>query len=686
MTRKKDEHDVLPRTGSRIHEPEQLPTETTYQYCDRLERALRDYEDRFEGVMDGAACGIWDWDRHTDKVFVSDSFFKLLGFESPRQRLRLRGLFELIHPEDLIQIRNNLKQYLRAGKRFSFDCRFESFGGEYIWMNLSGLAVRDKQGRIKRISGSLIDIDLRVAAFQAQLDSETRFHEAFANSSTGLAIISLEGHYLFANRSFCKLLDRQSSEIVGKSVLEFTYSEDRALTMEMASSLVYEHSRDSGFEKRYIRKDGSIAWARVTSVIHRDQDGMPKYYISLITDLSEQKKIESENQRLEAALRRLQALSTIGTMTSGLAHDLNKLLTPIIGYLDMTLEDLPKESTVRENLEIALESAQHAKDVAIQILNISKKETDGLQMIKLSTIVDNSIKLLRVSLPVGISVERAFETERDVIGADYHQIHQILMNLGVNAGHAMKETGGVLRIRISETEVHLDSFGPNGTRRGQYVRLEISDTGKGMSPETQARIFEPFFTTKDNEEGTGLGLFVVKGIVRRHGGSIHVKSEPGCGTTFTILFPRSTAEAHVSTENHVLDVKGGEHILWVDDEPLILELGKQMLEYLGYRVSVADCSHSALKLFKESSHDIDLIITDSSIPDLSGEDLALQIHEIRGDIPVILCSGFSAQASNIGQYSAILDKPFSIKELARAVRHSLNMNRQTVQVPSSIAI
>ena len=375
-------------------------------------------------------------------------------------------------------------------------------------------------------------------------------------------------------------------------------------------------------------------------------------------------------------LRQAQKMEAIGTLTGGITHDFNNILAAIIGYTDLAIIDIPDGSKARYNLLEAKKAIRRAKELVNQILTFSRQSEQKLIPVKISIIIKEALKLLRASLPTTIEIHKHIERDTGTIKADPTQVHQVLMNLCTNAGHAMRENGGgILDVRLrnvsisKKSEIDLDP--------GLYVKLTVSDTGYGITPDVLERIFDPYFTTKEKGEGTGLGLSLVHGIVKDHDGNITVETEPEKGTTFHVFFPRiEEAEKGADKVAEESLPNGQEHILFIDDEFALVDIGKQMLENLGYKVTTKTDSLEALKLFQEQPHEFDLVITDMTMPNMTGEKLAKELMRIRPDVPIILCSGFSEQmteddAKEIGIKEFAM-KPLVMEDLAKTIRKILN--------------
>ena len=400
--------------------------------------------------------------------------------------------------------------------------------------------------------------------------------------------------------------------------------------------------------------------------------------ITTLMDVSDRVRVQSEKVKLQADLFQAQKMEAIGTLAGGIAHDFNNVLAAIMGFVEMALIDIPDADPVRGNLDQVLKASHRARELVRQILAFSRKDVRLHKEQLLEPIVEESLNLIRASLPTSVAIDKRLEAPEGMVHADATQIQQVLLNLCANAAHAMEERGGVLKIRLKAHQVDeaLAASVPH-IESGPYLRLTVADTGKGMTPDVLQRIFDPFFTTKEMGKGTGMGLSVVHGIVRAHGGAIEATSEPGAGSCFHIYLPRATASGRQTAVEPLPTMAGGhEHILFIDDEVMLTDMGRQMLQRLGYRVTTRTSSIEALEAFRARPDDFDLVISDMTMPNLTGDRLASSLLAIRDDIPIILCTGFSAlldasRAREMG-VRAYLSKPLSIRELARTVRAVLD--------------
>ena len=368
-------------------------------------------------------------------------------------------------------------------------------------------------------------------------------------------------------------------------------------------------------------------------------------------------------------------MEALGTLAGGIAHDFNNLLAAIIGFTELIRDHLPEESRERSHAKKVLEASMRGRDLVKQMLMFSRRSEEERKPLRVSSIVKETVKLMRASIPSTISIRANVESESGVILGDPVQMQQVLMNLATNGAHAMRETGGVLDIELSDSVVaQSDGIPPEP---GPYMKLVVRDTGCGIPPEVMDKIFDPFFTTKKPGEGTGLGLSVVLGIVKQSRGYITAESEPGKGSTFTVYFPRIEERPVIeAADGYGLIQTGHERILFVDDEKALVELGEDLLAELGYEVTCRTSSREALTLFRLEPSRFDLIITDQTMPDLTGVDMAREMLVIRPDVPVILTTGFShlvdADRALAAGIKAFAMKPLTKKEIAKTIRKVLD--------------
>lgn len=507
-------------------------------------------------------------------------------------------------------------------------------------------------------------------------ESESWFRAVVDNLNEGLLVTDLEERIVYANSRIAQMCGSTPEELVG-TLADDLWPEE--LRDEVAHRTAQRHAGACDrYETQILHRDGHRIWVNVSAAPYRDTCGNVTGCFGILTDITDLKTAEEEREKLEAQVRRTQKLETIGTLAGGIAHDFNNILTPILGYADMARLDTSAGSMARACIEHVIQAAHRAKDLVRQILMFSRQVEQERKPLWLHPIVKEALKLLRASIPRTIEIRETIQPDCEPVLADPSQIHQVLMNLCTNAFHAMRDNGGVLEVGVAPVTVDeaLARTRPH-LHAGRYVRLTVGDTGCGMTRDVIDRIFEPFFTTKEIGEGTGLGLSVVHGIVTKHGGDITVYSEPGRGTVFHVYLP--VAE-NVSAANPVAEeslATGHEHVLFVDDDGEIAEMAKMMLERLGYTVTIRSSSVEALEAFRAAPERYDVVITDQTMPKLTGSRLAAELLAIRPDLPVILTTGFSETISTetFGRHSirAFVMKPIVMHDLSSALRRVLDL-------------
>jgi len=406
-------------------------------------------------------------------------------------------------------------------------------------------------------------------------------------------------------------------------------------------------------------------------------------FYSLLRNQNEnlEKMVEERTRTLAKYERQLQQvlkIQAIGTLAGGIAHDFNNILFPIVGYTELTMDEVPDDSVAHNNLEEVLKAAHRAKDLVQQILTFSRQSGQERKPVEVHSIIEEALKLLRASIPASIEIIHKIDDDCHPVMGDATQIHQVIMNLCTNAYQAMQDKGGTLEINLSEVDVgYEETVEKIGMQPGKHLQLLVRDEGCGMDAVVLGRIFEPYYTTKEQGKGTGLGLSVIHGIVKNHRGDISVNSTPGKGTTFKVYLP-IIEDMDTVTEFEPSNgaVKGNERILLIDDEEQIVSMEQQMLENLGYEVTARTDSTEALKEFSQKPQNFDLVITDMTMPHMTGDELALKLLNIKPDIPVILCTGFNEditeeKALAMGIQKFVM-KPVIKNDLATTIRTVLD--------------
>lgn len=496
---------------------------------------------------------------------------------------------------------------------------------------------------------------------------------------------NLSGEYIFANTTLCRQLLNavDTSEPIGKTDAYFAHRERAAhpdnsqwhtfgeLCMD-SDAVTLKGMKEMQFEE-YGQVKGQLLYLDVHKAPLFNAEGTLIGVVGSARDITQRKQAEEMMKSLQAQLLHAQKMEAIGTLAGGIAHDFNNILGAVLGYAELARDSSPTGSEVARDLDRVLEAGHRAAALVKQILAFSRQaDTERIPLAPVH-MVKEAIRLLRPTLPTTITIKHRLDTRTRSILADPSQLHQIVMNLCTNAFHAMEQTGGILDISLSDCELTLQELlSYPGVQPGEFVVLSIGDTGSGISPEIRDKIFDPYFTTKEVGKGTGMGLAIVHGIATASGGFVACESKPGNGTVFRVFFP--AIEEDVTRESQPAEAAptGKERILLVDDDDILAEMGQTMLERLGYEVTVLTSSLEALALFQNHPEVFDVVITDQTMPGMTGMDLARRMLQIRPDIPIILCTGFSnlvseeqAKGSGIKGFAM---KPMTKKEMALLLR------------------
>ena len=547
-----------------------------------------------------------------------------------------------------------------------------SSSGETQWFHIIKVPIKGHQGEFRGLVSMALDVSERKRAEEALRESEEKLRAMADNSPAQMNLKDLEQRYTLVNRQFEIVHGISSKEALGKKTEDLFPS---AYTKKIVAQ-----------EKEVLRTGQTIEWELETplpdgskmTVINtkfpiRDDNNKITGVGTITTDISYRKALEEQ-------LRQSQKMEALGTLAGGIAHDFNNILYPIIGFSDLLLEKMEASSEEYLYLTHIAGSARRAKDLVSQILLFSRHSQTAKSVCDLVPVAKEVIKLMRSTLPKTISIKEEVSKNQATVFCDPSQIHQVLLNLCVNAGQAIS---GIGEIKTALETLEFEGFECFDGKKlfGKYVRLAVSDSGVGMDEETRSQIFDPFFTTREVGKGTGLGLSTVFGIIQNHGGGIAVSSEPGKGATFEIFLPlaEGNIEKLPDTPEPVRDF-GSEHILFVDDEEAITKLGRISLERLGYKVTVVSDGPKALEIFTANPDRFNLVVTDQTMPNMTGETLAHELLKLRPDLPIILCTGhsevISPESSKAIGITTFLYKPITPNELGRAVREVLHQAKE----------
>ncbi len=634
----------------------------------QAEQALRESEERFRNVYNTAPLAFVVWDRDTRVTDWNKEAEEVFGWS--KEEIIGHNFFDFLIPAKDRPHVEEVVDTLLKGELSSHTVNDNlTKEGQIITCEWNNSPLHDDDGNVIGVISLALDITERRKAEEALKESEKRYRTVLEANPDPVIVYDIEGNVVYFNPVFEQVFGWTLEERINKKMDVFV-PEDNWPETEMMINKVLAGERFSGIETRRYTKNGNMIPVSVSGSIYKDQGGKPFYTVVNLRDISEQKKLESQ-------LQQAQKMEAIGTLAGGIAHDFNNILGIIIGNTELAIDDVPEGNPARYNLEEIKTAGLRAKDVIRQLLSFSRYTQYEYKPLKIAPIIKESLRFLRASIPTTIEIRQNISDDCDTILANPTQIHQVMINLGTNAAHAMQEKGGLLEVmidnvRLSDRDI---SFAPD-LRAGKYVKLKVSDTGKGMEPKVQNRIFDPYFTTKNVGKGTGMGLFVIHGIVKEYKGAIKVESKPGKGSTFTLYFPAIEGETIPEIRKFEELPTGNENIMFVDDEASITKMSKEILHRLGYQVESKTNPIDALKLFRAEPSKFDLVIVDMTMPQMTGDALAREILTIRYDIPIILCTGFSEKidkkmAKEIG-IKSFLTKPIVRGEIANVVRQILD--------------
>jgi PAS domain S-box-containing protein len=580
-----------------------------------------------------------------------------------------------------------LDSILKKGNVNDFELSLKDAEGNNHLFSANSALVRDKHGKPKKIIDSLHNITERKRSEIALQNSRDLLFNIMNGIESTIYVADMETHeILFMNKY---MQDMFGKDLTGEICWKALRNESSPCSFCSNEKLL---DKDGKPTEGYVWEDKNPITKQWTVKFDRAIKWIDGRYVRLqvATDITEAKELEKARLQMETRLHQVQKMEAIGTLAGGIAHDFNNILSSILGFTQLALEDAEKGSVLEDDLKEIYKASNRAKDLVKQILTFSRQDKEEDHMpVRVSTIAKETLKLLRASIPSSIAIQENILTRSRILG-DPSQIHQIFMNLCTNASQAMDEQG-TLTITLEDVMLEDPSAqGFHGIDPGKYLAIYILDTGLGISPAILDQIFEPYFTTKKLGKGTGMGLATVHGIVKNHGGEILVESKPGKGSCFTIYFPiiESDTKAVKKVPEHIQP--GTERILFVDDEPPIIKMASKMMEWMGYKVSSRSSSLDALELFRSKPDDFDLVMTDMTMPHMTGDSLAREIMKIRSDIPIILCTGYSnkiteEQAKEIGIKGFVM-KPVVKEDLAKMIRRVLDGQKEKQRTGSILVI
>lgn len=648
---------------------------------------------------------IWDWNIATGTLEWFGNIDGMLGCDAGEFPRTITAWENSIHPDDRDRVMAALKRHLDMQAAYDEEYRVVQKNGDIRYWKDRGISKFDKNGKAYRMIGSCTDITGRKKIEQTLKASEEKYRALLDHAVDAILIADFSGKFLEANQKAEELLGYKRDELLDMQFTEIHPPEELEKVInafrDMAEGKCYSCN-----DTKVIRKDGitipvditgsavEYAGTRIMQGIFRDiterkraEESLRKAHEELEVRVQERtselskayrylKREMEQRKRAEAQLRQTHKMKAIGTLAGGIAHDFNNILAGIMGFTEMIQEGADPKSREYHWLGLVLKGVYRGRDLVRQILAFSRQAEHDQKPVALGNVVDEVLKMLRPLIPTTTEIKFENFADDDTILADPAQLHQVLMNLCTNGVHAMGKRGGTLEIIVERGQLTKEHpMSVPDMKPGNYVTLKVSDTGCGMKPEIIERIFDPFFTTKRHGEGSGLGLSVVHGIVQNHGGFLTVQSQPGKGSIFCIHLPH-TEKPEFQSDEESMPAGGNECILFVDDEDLLVQLNQERLTRLGYEVVGATTSPEAFRIFRKDPGKFHIIITDYTMPQMTGIGLAKKILKIRRDIPIILCTGYndfvSPEKAKKAGIAEFLLKPQSRTELANAIRRTLD--------------
>lgn len=616
-----------------------------------------------------------------DGYIIEANYRMIAGLGYNQNEIARQNISRVMVPEQRSQVPGYLSR-LRQGKKTTGKVTFITKSGQFRLMEFSSIVGRQSDnGEVAYCLAR--DITDSERTEKALAESQERFNNIFQTAAAGMMIVSNSTHLVVeVNPAAIQMIGRAADQIAGEAFDKFVISPPADDTMPTDSGAI------DPIECELIA-DNNEPIPILKTMRPMEFNGQPHWIVSFVS-IERIKEAEAAKREAESQLNRSQHLQAIGTLAGGIAHDFNNILYGVIGYTQLALDDAPKGSLLQENLQQVLQGSRRAKDLIAQILTFSRQDDTEKKPIQPAPLIKEALKLLRASIPASVDIKSNIEPMTQMILANPTQLHQVVMNLCTNAAQAMLPQGGLMKVTLGEVMLESEMCSLHGTvLPGPYVQLVVSDTGAGMPESVMKRIFEPFYTTKRQGSGTGMGLAVVLGVVQSHGGYIRVNSDLGKGSTFEVLLPVAKPTQKHEVEHETQTPGGSEHILFVDDEKQLIKMGHQMLTKLGYQVTAVQDPMEALDLFRNDPDAFDLVITDLTMPKMSGIKLSRQILHLRPDLPILMCTGYGDEIPPVkiketGIRELIL-KPILRNQLTAAIRRELDINLElnTFPLPQS---
>ena len=633
--------------------------------------------ERFTQAADAAHLGVWEFAAETGTFFWDDWVYLLHGVERKDFEPTFQAWLDLLHPDDREGVARDVEKLLDRGTGFEAEYRIVWPDGTVRHIKAYAKVNRNEDGLPLRITGVNMDVTQRARAEARLRESRRQLQLITDNLPASVTRIAPDFRFTFCNQAYADLLRLPREEIIGKHVRDVL----GAGMYEVVRPHLEEalRGRRVSYERPFRADDPEGRFLAADYVPETNPEGRVEAVVALIRDVTEQVLLQEEKEKIEAQYRHAQKMEAVGRLSGGVAHDLNNMLAPILGYGEVLLEDFPPEDDRRRGAEQIVKAGYRARDLVRQLLTFSRKQPLRVKPARLNHVVQGFEKLLRRMVREDVTIRMDLSPADPVVEADVGQVEQVLMNLAVNAQDAMPG-GGLLTIetRVGNIDYQEHDVLPSSPI-GPQALLVVTDTGHGMSADVREKAFEPFFTTKEVEKGTGLGLATVYGVMRQHGGGVGLRSAPGKGTSFACFLPLARHDAAASaTEEEVGDVRrGSEIVLVVEDQEIVREMVKKILQRQGYTVFAAEGYRDCLELLdRPSTTSPDLLLTDIVLPDRDGRALADTVLSRSPDTRVLFMSGHSDDVIThrgvLEEGIAFIQKPFTPRSLSGKVREVLD--------------
>jgi PAS domain S-box-containing protein len=631
-------------------------------------------QERFALAVAGSDDGIWLYDFASRRAFASARARELSGLPPGPEIMSLDEWNAMLplHPDDAARRIAARDAHMQGrAPAYEGEWRVRTQEGTYRWVRVHGLCVRDASGKPQRMAGSISDIDARKRAEEALRASEEQYREIFNAAADAFVLRDADSRVVDVNPAFLEISGYTRDEVVNGTRWIFALPENAEVAREMHRRCIAGESVH--FEMKARRKDGTLLdiEMRAVPVMYR---GVP-HALGMARDITAQKRADAERLRLEGQLLQSKKLEAMGTLAGGIAHDFNNILSATLGYGEMAQKQAPAGTALRRHIDAVVSAGMRAKSLVERILAFSRSGIGERRAVRVQSVVAEALDLLAASLPAHVRLERELGAEDAAVMGDPTQIHQVVMNLCANGAQAMK-SAGTLTVSLDLVDKAGSMAATSELAPGRYVRLRVHDTGSGMAPNVLERIFDPFFTTKGVGVGTGLGLSLVHGIVTDLGGGIDVESAPGHGSTFIVYLPLTDERVAPASAEEAIAQGEGETIHLVDDEESLVRLGEEVIAQLGYEPVGFSSSLAALEAFRAEPHRFHAVLTDESMPEMTGSEFARAIRAVRPDIPILMMTGFvtpalSARAKELDVVE-VLSKPLVSRDIARGLDAALH--------------